>query len=319
MADDAVVLEVWKGDWDLPSVDSDCLAAIAYCKFSGVPVKVKATNNPWKSPSGYLPIMKHGTTQETKVSNIFAHLRLQGWGADSNLTEKEGADVIAFCALLSEKLQPALLYSWWIDSKTYIDLTRPWYAKASPFPLNYYVPGKWQRHASCKVYHQKGGDGIEDWEVEAKVLKEAKECLNNLSYKLGDQDFFFGDLPSSLDAIVFGYLAPILKAPLSGSQLQSHLRACDNLCRLCNRILHRFFPPTPEEMEEKRKLKEKEAKAQADSLEFPHTRRNKILAGIFAFTALVVYAFMSGLVQIEIVDDNNQSPTRVHSDNDEDD
>ena len=52
--------------------------------------------------------------------------------------------------------------------------------------------------------------------------------------------------PSSLDALVFGYLAPILKAPLPSNQLQNHLRQCDNLCTLVNQILQRFFPPTRE-------------------------------------------------------------------------
>lgn len=53
--------------------------------------------------------------------------------------------------------------------------------------------------------------------------------------------------PSSLDALVFGYIAPLLKAPLSSNQLTTHLRRyCENLCTHCNRILQQFFPPTPE-------------------------------------------------------------------------
>lgn len=48
--------------------------------------------------------------------------------------------------------------------------------------------------------------------------------------------------PTSLDALIFGYLAPLLKAPLPNNQLQTHLLQCDNLCRLCNDILTVFFP-----------------------------------------------------------------------------
>ncbi|GFX55038.1 hypothetical protein TNCV_2305602 [Trichonephila clavipes] len=37
-------LDIWQGDWTLPSVDLTCLQA--YAKFSGAPVKIKKTNWP---------------------------------------------------------------------------------------------------------------------------------------------------------------------------------------------------------------------------------------------------------------------------------
>jgi hypothetical protein len=35
----------------------------------------------------------------------------------------------------------------WLDTKNYTDLIRPWYAKALPFPYNYYYPGRYEREA----------------------------------------------------------------------------------------------------------------------------------------------------------------------------
>lgn len=52
--------------------------------------------------------------------------------------------------------------------------------------------------------------------------------------------------PSSLDALVFGYVAPLLKAPLSNSQLANHVKGCPNLSGLCNRILSKYLPMSPE-------------------------------------------------------------------------
>lgn len=40
-----------------------------------------------------------------------------------------------------------------------------------------------------------------------QVYLDARECYNALAHKLGDQRYFFGDKPSSLDAIAFGHLA----------------------------------------------------------------------------------------------------------------
>lgn len=56
--------------------------------------------------------------------------------------------------------------------------------------------------------------------------------------------FFFS--PTSLDAMVFGYIAPLIKGPLISCQLVKHINGFSNLCNHTNRILSRFFPPTPE-------------------------------------------------------------------------
>lgn len=76
----------------------------------------------------------------------------------------------------------------------------------------------------------------------AKVYRQAEECLSLLSTKLGEKDYFFGQSPSSLDAVVFAHIAPLLKAPLPSAALQNHLKACANLSRFVSRILHRYFP-----------------------------------------------------------------------------
>ena len=52
--------------------------------------------------------------------------------------------------------------------------------------------------------------------------------------------------PSSLDAVVFGYVAPLLKAPLLSNQLIAHLKQCDNLSLHCSRILRLYFPLSEE-------------------------------------------------------------------------
>ena len=75
-----------------------------------------------------------------------------------------------------------------------------------------------------------------------QVYRQAEECLALLATKLGDKEFFFGQSPSSLDAVVFAHLAPLLKAPLPSAALQNHLKACTNLTRFVGRILQRYFP-----------------------------------------------------------------------------
>lgn len=79
--------------------------------------------------------------------------------------------------------------------------------------------------------------------LENLLLKEAQKCLTLLSERLGEAEFFFGKHPTSFDAAVFSYLAPLLKVPFPNSnQLTSHIKACDNLGSFVNRILKKYFP-----------------------------------------------------------------------------
>jgi len=52
--------------------------------------------------------------------------------------------------------------------------------------------------------------------------------------------------PTSLDAVVYGHLQPLLKAPLGNSALRTHLKACRNLVAYCQRISNEYFPLSPE-------------------------------------------------------------------------
>ncbi|XP_059499053.1 metaxin-1-like isoform X2 [Stegostoma tigrinum] len=233
----------WKGDWGLPSVDTESLMVLAYARFSGAPVRVHKLSNPWRSPSGVLPALK---TEKDVVSHplqILAYLRKRKYNADYGLSATQAADTLAFASLIEEKLLPALIY------------------------------------------------------------KEARECLTLLSQRLGSLKFFFGDSPSSLDAIVFGHLAPILKAKLPNSKLQQHLRSLDNLCALCTSILGLYFPNDSSDAD--RSSKKVPRNNSSDSDEDPHKRRSQVLSVLVGLSAMIGYAFLSGILSIQRVSTHN--------------
>ena len=57
-------------------------------------------------------------------------------------------------------------------------------------------------------------------------------------------------------------------------------------------------------MERKKKEEEKIQKESENSKEFPNKKRNMILAGIFAATSMLTYAFVSGLISVEVIEDD---------------
>ncbi|XP_071380278.1 metaxin-1b [Centroberyx affinis] len=311
-------LYCWKGDWGLPSIDTDSLTVLAYSKFAGAPLRIHKITNPWRSPTGTLPALK--TREEGSVSkpnNIIIHLRKQKYNADYDLSAKEGADTLAFVSLLEEKLLPALIYTQWVDSKNYVDVTRRWYAENISFPLNFFLPNRMRNQQLEKLRLVRGEDMLEPGEqLEKELYHDALECMTLLSQRLGSHKFFFGDSPSSLDAYVFGHLAPLLKIKLPNGKLQQHLNSLENLRNFCSNILLLYFPSTGHDNPSRK------PPAHADGSDFdnePHKRRNQILSALFAFGAMLGYAVLTGIVSIERVQPGEALPAPSHAEDEEED
>ncbi|MCI4395331.1 hypothetical protein PGIGA_G00179020 [Pangasianodon gigas] len=307
-------LYCWKGDYGLPSVDVDCLTVLAYAKFAGAPLKVHKITNPWRSPTGTLPALK--TSEEgslSQPSKIIIQLRKQKYNADYDLSAKEGADTLAFVSLLEEKLLPALIYTQWVDAKNYVDVTRRWYAEHTPFPLNFLLPNRIHSRQIERLRLIRGDAILEPEEqLEKELYQDALECMTLLSQRLGSHKFFFGDSPSSLDAYVFGHLAPLLKIKLPNAKLQQHLNSLENLQQFCTNILLLYFPS------DSREAPSRKSAVHSDGSDFdnePHKRRNQILSVLFAVAAMLGYAFLSGIVTIQ--SSRSQLDERRHDDEDE--
>jgi len=336
-------VETWSADWGLPSVHPECLKILAYSKFCGAPVTQKQTNNPFWSSTGDLPIFSPAagasSVRYTDFASVVQHLKSCNFSADHKLSGKQVAETDAFINLINEKLKPALQYVLWIDTKNHLEFTRTWYAKHLPFPLGYFYPGRYHDNSvkliEC-LYSQytEFGEIGKDTAVETYVYKAAQECLTLLDNRLGDNNFMFGKSASRLDAELYGYLAPILKAPLPNNTLQNYLKNCTNLVRFVVKISQNYFPQTVREWEEKNqkeeqqkknnsKQKKKETRTETEEEVWPHETRNKILAGAFATTAMLGYAYHSGLVDIarniEIRIVNDEEDVEDYDDEDQQD
>uniref|UniRef100_G1STZ3 Metaxin 3 n=1 Tax=Oryctolagus cuniculus TaxID=9986 RepID=G1STZ3_RABIT len=192
--------------------------------------------------AGDVPILTAEDSIVCQPAKILNFLRRQKYNADYELTAKQGADTLAYVALLEEKLLPAALHTFWVESDNYFTVTKPWFASRIPFPLSLILPGRMSRGALNRILLTRGAPPLYQLqEVEAQIYRDAKECLNLLSYRLGTSQFFFGDTPCTLDAYVFGFLAPLYKVRFPKVQLQEHLKQLSNLCRFCDDILHSYF------------------------------------------------------------------------------
>ena len=69
-----------------------------------------------------------------------------------------------------------------------------------------------------------------------------KKCVFFFSPS-GDNEYLLGASPTSLDAIVFGYVATVAKIPFPNAPLHQHLvNKCPNLIDYMERIINVYFP-----------------------------------------------------------------------------
>ena len=302
-------LECWSEDWGIPSIDPECIKILAFAKFSGAPLIQKSTNNPFWTPKGDLPVFRHSGIVLTDFISVSKHLLSCNYSADYNLSPKQMSEANAFIQLMDEKLLPAMKYLMWVDAKNHVEMTRPWYGKHLPFPLGLYYPNKYEQEAVKLVESLYGqfSDNLEignDTIVETCIYKAAQECITMMSNRLGDNQYMFGRSPSSVDAVMYAYLAPLMKAPFPNNSLQNYLKNCNNLVKFVVRISQNYFPKVVKNYEEKslKEEHEKEPPKQESNAEeekpWENETRNKILAGCVASLAMGVYAHKSGLVDI---------------------
>ncbi|XP_054166116.1 metaxin-1-like [Oppia nitens] len=297
-------LNVWSGDWGLPSIDYKCLQMLAFCRFSGVPVKTVIVNNPLLTS---LPSFKHKNTRLCDMKKLVTYLKEQNYSADFNLSSKDVSDVLAYESLLKSQLEPALLYLFWMDEQNYVQLMRGWYAKRLPFPTNYFIPNYYKNLAEKTVRSRFGGQAlngdINNTMIADSVIGEAQKCLTLLSERLKDE-YFFGKNPSSFDALVFGYLAPLFKVPTHNKVLQNHIKSCDNLTKFVNKILQKYFP-TVKEDNPKATQDSDTTSDNTDENEFANKWTDIILSGLVATAAMVGYALFTGLIKIDVNDEDD--------------
>ncbi|KJH52982.1 Metaxin-1-like family protein [Dictyocaulus viviparus] len=306
-------LHVWPADFGLPSIDVNCLQFLACAKMCASPVSVVYSVSPWRSPNGFIgeyPALFDKKNQGRTVTDFDKFVEIlrnsgQEVVIDAELTSFERSQIDAFSCFLQQYLFPAVLHTFWTDDLNYSTLTHYWFSSRLSFPYSLYYLEKRKKRAQRLLMDR----------TTNSIMKDGLQTLNMLSAKLGDNK------PSSLDALVFGYLAPILRLPLPNDRLQLHLRACPNLVRFVEQISSIYLLPTEEQLRyqksdrkmwemrlqnaEKTKEAEKAASAEKNQTQEDLPIRDAILFGLGAITLSLLFAIHSGIIQV-VVEDEEQ-------------
>ena len=200
------------------------------------------------SPSGELPALEleGGVAAGSGAGGItrgLAGSTALGGALDLNacLGPEQQADLAAFEALVAGSLAEAPLWITWGDTGSYTRHTRAAYSSSLPAPLSYLVP-RGQRKRILGGLAQRGVGS------EAEALGLAARAYGVLDAKLaagGGARYFFGELPSSLDAAVLAHVLFHRTAPVSPLALREELGKHTHLVRYCDRLAAEVFNAPP--------------------------------------------------------------------------
>ncbi|CAO1422097.1 unnamed protein product [Diamesa hyperborea] len=298
---------VYKGEYGLPSIDFDCLRALAYIKLSGAPVKINAAANPFNSKNGFLPYLVEGNNIYSGYDKIIHHLRTaKNYSLNSN---------DAYISYLRDNLYPFFMYQMWGNPQN-IDTIRSLYAKRIPFPFNFYYPSKYimKTNQVCETVASFSlEDPIENHETTDMSIR-AKKCLNWISEKLANNEYFLDGTPTELDVTLYAYLALITKETLPSNILNGHAQACTNLQEYVDRFTKKLFNESelfisPEQKEGEQKKQQKSFNGEEEEEPKNVVRKRYLLSGLFAATAMMSYALFTGIFSIARAQDNNEQFT----------
>ncbi|KAF8054985.1 MTX1 [Scenedesmus sp. PABB004] len=245
----SVVLYKWPPYAGLPSLTAAALQAEAALRLGQVQFCVQE-GGASSTPTGVVPALDTGSEVAAAseagdlgaARAIIALLARTGLAdLDAWLSPAQRAELLAFTALLQAKLDPATHYTTWLERRGFREFRKAAYGGSLPFPLSFIVPWS-QRNDMAKLLGHIDG---------YKAYQGAVEALSALADRLRASPgrFFFGDRPSSLDALLFGHLAFYRHSPVAAPVLREKVGGLLVLVRYVDALLADFFatdmPPPP--------------------------------------------------------------------------
>jgi glutathione S-transferase len=192
-------------------------------------------HDPRKGPKRKLPFIEDAGVRIADSSLIVEHLqRTRGIDLDADLSASQRAVSLLVQRTLEEHYAFVMAYTHLISDEglqhtrarfdVIPSMVRPFVARAV---TKHIQKALWLQGILRHSHEDIMDAAIRDWRAVLAVM--------------GDGQFFFGDEPTGVDAIVFGTLAPTVLVPIE-SPTRDFLRSQVKCLDYTNRMLERFFP-----------------------------------------------------------------------------
>lgn len=188
-----------------------------------------------KAPKGKLPFIEDKGQTLADSYFIQAYL-LQNYPnhLDNHLTPEQQAQAHLITRALDESFYWYQVHSRWACDTTWKKI-KPLFFKQMPAPLKWFLPELIRKGVIKNLNAQGVGRHSQE-----EILQQAEHTLASLDTLLGDNNWFFGDQPSSLDATLYAFLANIILVELD-NPLNTNARRYQRLVDYCQRIHQRYY------------------------------------------------------------------------------
>jgi glutathione S-transferase len=221
--------------WGLPSVGPFSLKLEAWLRIAGIAYRAVAEPTPFRGPKGKLPWIEHEGRRIGDSGFIIEYL-IERFGRDPNagLSPSERAASLALRRLVEENLYWTLVYDRWIVDENW-RIAQPVILGGIPAPLRPLIAPLARRG----VRRQLAGHGI-GLHTREEIHGIGRRDVGALSDFLGGKPFFFGERPTEIDAVAYGFLANILWVPIASPVKEEAARRV-NLGDFLTRMRERYF------------------------------------------------------------------------------
>ncbi|KAF5286852.1 hypothetical protein FQA39_LY00385 [Lamprigera yunnana] len=231
-------LYVWIGDFGLASINFECVCTIAYIKLTEAPVQIHYSKNPFILVFEEFPVFYHKNVKLNGYYHILEYLKKKDYNLNTKLSPKQVSETYALENMIITSIRPMLVYLFWIHNDNYNNFIKLWYRSVMYFPFNcWFLRFRRERAFELLKVMYSNPDVFEE------ILQtQADECLTCLVHQLGNQKYFFGNQPTSLDIVVYSYLSIATKVPISFNPLSKTIETYPGLVRFVKRLHKMVFP-----------------------------------------------------------------------------
>ncbi|MEW6990916.1 glutathione S-transferase family protein [Colwelliaceae bacterium 6441] len=207
-----------------------------FLKLAGIDHKLDGNVNYLKkSPKNKLPFIDDNGKKVGDSAFILHYLTSKyEVKLDDHLSATQKAQATLMSHALDESLYWCLVYSRWIKEDTWPISYDAFFGKL-PLPIKWFLPTLIRKDVVKTLKRQGYGR-----HSETELLTKANEQFSALSTLLGDNDYFFGDKPSSFDAVVYSALCEFISVDFFNS-FNQQARKYENLVQYCQRIEEKYY------------------------------------------------------------------------------
>ncbi|HTV18561.1 MAG TPA: glutathione S-transferase family protein, partial [Polyangiaceae bacterium] len=219
----------------IPNLSPFCCKLETWLRIAKIPYTVMETADPRTAPRRKLPFIEDGGERIADSSVIVDHLsRKRAINLDEGLSPSQRATAVLVQRTLEEHYAFVLAYTHLLrdeglrHTRARFDripaMVRPFVARAVHKNVSKLL---WSQGILRGAHEEIIGAAIADW----------RAVLTFMS----DGPFFFGERATSIDATVFGTLAPTVLTPIE-TPIQQFLRSEPKVLAYANRMRDSFFP-----------------------------------------------------------------------------